>query len=136
VRVVRFASPGAFLAAAEADLSSAETENNLIIGTAHDLARRTESESLRPYFAAVLEDDRVLMSAFRTQPGKVGVTRCFRSEAVQPLAEDTLTACSDPIAVIGPSETAAAFADAVATLSRKTKRKHSIATYRIRRRGG
>ncbi len=106
MRVARFASPGAFLAAAESDLTAAEVENNLILGSAHDLTRRIQPEGPRPYFSAVLDGDRVLMSAFRTQPGKVGVTRCFRPEALRPLAEDAWKACPEATAVIGPAETA------------------------------
>ena len=86
MHVARFPAPAAFLAAGETDLAAAEVENNLILGSAHALARRAQTEGPRPYFAAVLDGDRVLMSAFRAQPGKVGVTRCFRPEALRPLA--------------------------------------------------
>jgi hypothetical protein len=125
MRVARFASPGAFLAAAESDLTAAEVENNLILGSAHDLTRRIQPEGPRPYFSAVLDGDRVLMSAFRTQPGKVGVTRCFRPEALPPLAEDAWKACPEATAVIGPAETADAFSEALAALTGRPARRHS-----------
>lgn len=125
MRVARFASPGAFLAAAESDLTAAEVENNLILGSAHDLTRRIQPEGPRPYFSAVLDGDRVLMSAFRTQPGKVGVTRCFRPEALRPLAEDAWKACPEATAVIGPAETADRFAGALAELTGRAARRHS-----------
>jgi GNAT superfamily N-acetyltransferase len=125
MRVARFPTPAAFLAAAELDLTTAEVENNLILGSAHELARRAQPEGPRPYFSAVLDGERVLMSAFRTQPGKVGVTRCFRSEALRPLAEDAWTACPDTSAVIGPSETADRFSEALASLLGRPRRRHS-----------
>ncbi len=125
MRVARFPSPGAFLAAAERDLTAAEVENNLILGSAHDLTRRIQPEGPRPYFSAVLDGDRVLMSAFRTQPGKVGVTRCFRPEALRPLAEDAWNACPEATAVIGPADTADAFSEAFSTLTHRTARRHS-----------
>ena len=125
MRVARFPSPGAFLAAAERDLTEAEVENNLILGSAHDLTRRIQPEGPRPYFSAVLDGDRVLMSAFRTQPGKVGVTRCFRPEALRPLAEDAWNACPEATAVIGPADAADAFSEAFSTLTHRTARRHS-----------
>jgi uncharacterized protein len=125
MRVARFPTPAEFLAAAEPDLTAAEVENNLILGSAHDLARRGPAEGTRPYFSAVLDGERVLMSAFRTQPGKLGVTRCFRSEAIRPLAEDARTACPEASAVIGPAGTAHAFSETFASLLGRVPRQHS-----------
>lgn len=125
MRIARFPSPGAFLAAAESDLAAAEAENNLILGSAHDLVRRAPIDGLRPYFSAALDGDRVLMSAFRTLPGKIGVTRCFRSDALRPLAEDAWTACPDTSAVLGPAESADGFTEAFAVVSGRAARRHS-----------
>jgi predicted GNAT family acetyltransferase len=65
------------------------------------------------------------MSAFRTLPGKVGVTRCFRPDALRPLAEDAWDACPETSAVIGPAETAGVFTDALAAVIGRTARCHS-----------
>jgi GNAT superfamily N-acetyltransferase len=72
-----------------------------------------------------LDGDHVLISAFRTQPGKVGVTRCFRPEALGPLAEDAWNACPEATAVIGPAGTAEAFSEAFAALTGRPARCHS-----------
>lgn len=125
MRVARFRSPEAFLEAAERDLALAEAENNLILGSAHDLARRARPDHPRPYFSAALDGDRVLVSAFRTQPGRVGVTRCFRSDALRPLAEDVWKACPDVNAVIGPAETADAFSEAFGEVTGRARQCHS-----------
>jgi RimJ/RimL family protein N-acetyltransferase len=125
MRVRRFASPGDFLAEAGPDLALAEVENNLILGSAHDLTRWGRPTGPSPYFSAVLDGERVLISAFRTLPGKIGVTRCFRPDAVKPLAEDAWDACPEISAVIGPAETAGAFADALSAVTGRTVRCHS-----------
>lgn len=125
MRVRRFTSPGDFLAAAEPDLTLAEVENNLILGSAHDLTRRSQADATHPYFSAVLDGKRVLMAAFKTQPGKVGVTRCFRPDALRPLAENVWDACPDTTAVIGPAEAADAFAETLAAVIGRPARRHS-----------
>ena len=126
MRVRRFRSAAGFLAAAEPDLVRAEVENNLILGSAHDIARRIRPAALEPYFAVVLDGERVVMAAFRTLYGKVGVTRAFRTDACRPLAEDLLDACPDASAVIGPVPTADEFAAVAAARVSRRPTLHSL----------
>jgi predicted GNAT family acetyltransferase len=125
MRIQRFRSAAAFLAAAEPDLAHAEVENNLILGNAYDVARRAHPDSVEPYFAAAFDNGRVLMAAFRTLAGKVGVTRTFRPEAFRPLAEDVIDACPETSAVIGPAPDVDAFAAVVADMVGRPARLHS-----------
>jgi GNAT superfamily N-acetyltransferase len=111
VRIHRFSSAADFLALAEPALVAAEVENNLILGLAYALARRGPvAGGLAPYFAAATDEaGRVVMCAFRTLVGKIGVTRALRSDALRPMADDVWRACPDATSVIGPRPTVDAF---------------------------
>jgi predicted GNAT family acetyltransferase len=119
VHIHRFASAADFLALAEPDLLAAEVENNLILGLAYALAKRGSAVGgLAPYFAAATDEaGTVAMCAFRTLPGKIGVTRALRTDALRPLAEDVWRACPDATSVIGPRPTVDAFASDLASVS-------------------
>jgi GNAT superfamily N-acetyltransferase len=119
VRIHRFVSAADFLALAEPALAAAEVENNLILGLAYALAeRRPAAGGLAPYFAAAIDEAGcVVMCAFRTLPGKIGVTRALRPDAQRPLAEDVWRACPDAASVIGPRPTVDAFATDLAATS-------------------
>jgi GNAT superfamily N-acetyltransferase len=125
MRVARFSSPGDFLAAAEADLTAAEVENNLILGSAHDLARRDALEGSHPYFSAIVDREHVVMAAFCTLPGKVGVTRGLQPDVLRLLADDVWSGCADVSSVIGPAESADAFTAVLADLIGTSARCHS-----------
>lgn len=127
MRIHRFASAADFLALAESALLAAEVENNLILGLAYALAKRTPNAGeLTPYFAAATDDaGRVVMCAFRTLPGKVGVTRALRPEALRPLADDVWRACPDATSVIGPRPTVDTFANEFASVSRAVAALHA-----------
>jgi GNAT superfamily N-acetyltransferase len=119
VRIHRFSSAADFLALAEPALVGAEVENNLILGLAYALAKHGPAVSgLAPYFAAATDEaGNVVMCAFRTLPGKVGVTRALHSDALRPMADDVWCACPDATSVIGPRPTVDAFVRELASVS-------------------
>jgi predicted GNAT family acetyltransferase len=119
VRIDRFASAAHFLARAEPALIEAEVENNLILGLAYALAKRAPTAGgLAPYFAAAIDEaGDVVMCAFRTLPGRVGVTQARRPDALRPLAEDVWRACPDATSVIGPRPTVDRFVHELASVS-------------------
>jgi GNAT superfamily N-acetyltransferase len=127
MRVHRFTSAADFLALAERALLAAEVENNLILGLAYALATRGPAAGgLAPYFAAVTDEAAtVVMCAFRTLPGKVGVTRAFHPDAPRPLADDVWHTCPDAESVIGPRPTVDVFAREFASVSRTVAAPHT-----------
>lgn len=75
LKVHRFSEACSFLAAAEPWLSTAEVQNNVILGIARSVADGSRILKQPPYFAAAFEDDQITCCATRTPPHVVLVTR-------------------------------------------------------------
>ena len=115
LKLERYPTPAAFLAAAEPFLLRAEVENNLILGIAYALAAGSPSATPTPYFAAVL-DPEVRLCAFSTLPEKLGITRADAPEALDLLAQDAHLACPGVRDILGPEPTTGAFVERFAAL--------------------
>lgn len=103
-------APGAaaFLERAEPFLLRSEAENNLILGIAARF-RNAGVSSPDGYFVTVEQAGDVVGCAFRTPPMKLGLTR-MPAAAAHALAAELAIADPDIDAVLGPDETARAFA--------------------------
>jgi hypothetical protein len=111
-----FATPAAFLAAAEPHLLEAEVENNLILGITRGLLSAPASGPGRSPYLALVRDPEVQVCAFSTLPGKAGITRCTSSAALTLLAQDMVAACPQVRDLVGPEPTIGRFADIFAPL--------------------
>lgn len=110
IRVVRYPDATAFLTAAGAFLLSAESENNLILGIALELAGEGHSPESSAYFAAVLRGDRVEGCAFSSVPDRLGITGMRGDDVIGPLASDAGSVCPEVTSVGGPEPAVAPFA--------------------------
>ena len=115
LKLKRYPTPAAFLAAAEPFLLRAEVENNLILGIAHALATGSSGASPTPYFAAVL-DPEIRLCAFSTLPSKLGITQADSPGGLDLLAQDAHLACPGIRDILGPEPTAGAFVERFAAL--------------------
>ena len=123
IQVERFASPGAFLAAAESHLAAAEVENALILGVARMVAERPAGPERNVYFACVRDGGRILQCAFRSLPHKAGITRSPDPATLAPLAEDLAAASPELREITGPEPTASEFASVLARIQGRTARR-------------
>lgn len=103
--VRRFHDPAAFLAHAEPWLLQRETEHNLILGIANQLAAGTMLSEKPVYLATVEAADAIAGCAFRTPPYKLGVTR-MPDAAADALATDVADIYEVLPAIMGDCETA------------------------------
>lgn len=109
IRVVRYPSAAAFLTAAGEFLLSAESENNLMLGIALELADQGPAPGFPAYFAAVYRGERVEGCAFSSVPDRLGITG-MRGEVIGPLASDASSVCQEVTSVGGPEPAVAPFA--------------------------
>jgi GNAT superfamily N-acetyltransferase len=110
IRVVRYPHPTAFLTAAGAFLLAAESENNLILGIALELAGQSPPPGSPAYFAAVFRGDRVEGCAFSSVSDRLGITGMSGDDLIGPLASDAGSVCPEVTSVGGPEPAVAPFA--------------------------
>jgi hypothetical protein len=109
VRVVRYPDAAAFLAAAGEFLLAAESENNLILGIARELAEQGPPDA-PAYFAAVFRGEEVEGCAFSSVPDRLGITGMRGDDVIGALASDAGTACREVTSVGGPEPAVVPFA--------------------------
>ncbi|HSE52892.1 MAG TPA: GNAT family N-acetyltransferase [Gemmatimonadales bacterium] len=109
IRVVRYPGAAAFLTAAGEFLLSAESENNLILGIALELADQGPAPGFPTYFAAVYRGERIEGCAFSSVPDRLGITG-MRGEVIGSLAADASSVCREVTSVGGPEPVVAPFA--------------------------
>ena len=110
IRVVRYPDATAFLTATGAFLLSAESENNLILGIALELAGQAELPESPAYFAAVFRGDQVGGCVFSSVPDRLGITGMRGDDLIGPLAFDAGSVCPEVTSVGGPEPVVAPFA--------------------------
>ena len=116
IGVVRYRDATAFLTAAGTFLLSAESENNLILGIALELADRGPLPESPTYFAAVYRGERLEGCAFSSVPDRLGITG-MRGDVIGSLASDAGMVCREVTSVGGPDPAVAPFAAGFADLS-------------------
>ncbi|HJR34689.1 MAG TPA: GNAT family N-acetyltransferase [Gemmatimonadales bacterium] len=109
IAVVRYRDAAAFLTAAGEFLLSAESENNLILGIALELANQGPSPESPTYFAAVFRGQRMEGCAFSSVPDRLGITG-MPGVVIGSLASDAGLVCRDVTSVGGPDPAVAPFA--------------------------
>ena len=109
IGVVRYRDATAFLTAAGEFLLSAESENNLILGIALELADQGPSPESPAYFAAVFRGQRIEGCAFSSVPDRLGITG-MRGDVIGSLASDAGLVCREVSSVGGPDPAVAPFA--------------------------
>lgn len=117
LQVHRYSDAGAFLEAAEPFLMRREVENALLLGIAHAVRANPAGLPMTPYFATVNADREPCTAAFQTLPGKLGITRGDRLDALELLAADILDACQDIETMHGPEPAVRHFAEALGRLT-------------------
>ena len=110
VRVARYPDAAAFLTAVEGFLLGAESENNLILGIARELAERGPSPEVGAYFAAAFRGQRVEGCAFSSVPDRLGITGMQGDDVIGGLASDAGAVCREVTSVGGPEPAVAPFA--------------------------
>ena len=110
IRVVRYPDATAFLTAAGEFLLSAESENNLILGIALELAGQGPAPESPAYFAAVYRGERVEGCAVSSVPDRLGITGVRGDDVIGPLASDAGSVCREVTSVGGPEPAVAPFA--------------------------
>jgi GNAT superfamily N-acetyltransferase len=110
--VIRYGSVAEYLAAAGPFLEAREAEHNLIFGIASQLQEDPTQYVADPYLAAVVDGNRVVGAALRTRPWRL-VLSCFDGDAAAVAAALAEDLAGDPLpGLVGPTASAAAFADA------------------------
>jgi predicted GNAT family acetyltransferase len=109
LRVIRFRDAAGFLTAAGEFLLSAESENNLILGIALELAEQVPSPVGPTYFAAVYRGQRMEGCAFSSVPDRLGITG-MPGDVIGSLASDAGLVCREVTSVGGPDPAVAPFA--------------------------
>ncbi|MDP8223981.1 MAG: GNAT family N-acetyltransferase [Candidatus Lernaella stagnicola] len=104
-----FASAADFLRVTEGFLAERGAEDNLIWGVAHELTQREPRSGLPPYWAAVLDGERVIAAAMRTPPHPLVITRTT-DEALKILADDLERRGVEPSGVTAETGVAKRFA--------------------------
>jgi predicted GNAT family acetyltransferase len=105
-----FADVDDFLAAAGAFLEAREAEHNLILGISSYVRDQPNTfGDGPPYFAAVLDGERVVGAALRTPPHNLVLSEIDDPAAIDVLVTDRLA--DDLPGVLGPVEHARAFAE-------------------------
>ncbi len=144
MRLQRFDSAAAFLDHARSFLSSAEAENNVLLGIAASMrdgpgpsSAPMVSDGLPPYFAAIEHDGNVIAAAIRTPPQDLvlsTVEPTSTSAAMTLLAADYHDVDPTLPGVSGPAYVVLTFAHAWAALSGGTVHKTlALRIYRLDR---
>jgi len=109
LRIERFTSVGAFLAAADPFLAPREAEHNLIYGICAGLEEWPDSFERPPDLLVVRRDGRIVLAALRTPPRGLVLSEVDDPPALDALA--TELAGADLSGVVGPSEHVGQFVD-------------------------
>ena len=110
VHIVRYPGAAAFLTAAEGFLLGAESENNLILGIARELAKWDPSPGGGTYFAAAFRGQRMEGCAFSSVPDRLGITGMHGDDVIGGLASDAGALCREVTSVGGPEPAVTSFA--------------------------
>ena len=110
VQVVRYPDAAAFLTATGEFLLSAESENNLILGIAGELADRGPTPDASAYFAAGFRGPQVAGCSFSSDPDRLGITALDGDDAINALAESAGAICREVTSIGGPEPAVAPFA--------------------------
>lgn len=111
LRVERFATAPAFLAAGGDYLAEREAEHNLIFGICANLTTDPGFPTAAPYLATVSRGDRVVAAAVMTPPWNLVLSCTDEPAAVAALAADLGTAGVAVPGTVGPVAHARAFAE-------------------------
>lgn len=111
LRVERFESAAAFLAAAGDYLVAREAEHNLIFGICANLTADPGFPSAPPYLAAISRADRVVGAAIMTPPWNLVLSCMDDPGALSALAVDLRAAGIAVPGTVGPVDVAKRFAD-------------------------
>lgn len=114
VRVVRYPGAADFLAAAGEFLLSAESENNVMLGIARELADLHSALETPAYFAAVFRGEQIEGCGFSSVPDRLGITGMRGDDVIGALASDAAMACTEVTSVGGPEPAVVPFAAAFA----------------------
>lgn len=109
LRLERFGSVAAFLAAADPVLALREAEHNLIYGICAGLEAWPDAFERAPDLLVVWRDGRVVLAAVRTPPRQLVLSEVDDPAALDVLAEELAEA--DLSGVVGPSEHVGRFAE-------------------------
>lgn len=112
LRVERFNSAPAFLAAAGSFLAEREAEHNLIFGICANLTADPGFPSAPPYLAAVFRGDRVVLAGVMTPPWNLVLSRTEELVALAAMAGDLDRRGIGPPGTTAPVESANGFAAA------------------------
>jgi GNAT superfamily N-acetyltransferase len=112
LRVERFDTAPAFLAAAGAFLAEREAEHNLIFGICANLTADPGFPSAPPYLAAVSRVDRVVLAGVMTPPWNLVLSSCDDPDALEAMADDLDRRGINPPGTTSPIESARGFAAA------------------------
>jgi hypothetical protein len=115
LRIERFGSVGAFLAAADPFLAPREAEHNLIYGICAALEAWPDAFERAPDLLVVWRDRRVVLAALRTPPRQLVLSEVDEPAALDLVADHLAEA--DLSGVVGPSEHVGRFATRWAHLS-------------------
>jgi predicted GNAT family acetyltransferase len=110
MEVRRFAEVEAFLALAGPFLVAREAEHNLILGICANLRVSPNANAAPPYFAAVVDGDRVVATALQTPPFQLILSEIDDPAAIPMLAADLLD--RDLPGALGAAEHVRAFVEA------------------------
>jgi predicted GNAT family acetyltransferase len=110
LRVARFDTAAAFLAAAGEFLAEREAQHNLIFGICANLTADPAFPSAPPYLAAVLRADRVVLAGVMTPPWNLVLSWTEEPDALAAMAADLDSTGIEPPGTTSPVETAREFA--------------------------
>jgi uncharacterized protein len=112
LRVERFDTAPAFLAAAGGFLAAREAEHNLIFGICANLTADPGFPSAPPYLAAVSRGDRVVLAGVMTPPWNLVLSWSDDPAALAAMADDLDRRGINPPGTTSPIESARGFATA------------------------
>jgi uncharacterized protein len=112
LRIERFDTAPAFLAAAGSFLAEREAENNLIFGICANLTADPGFPSAPPYMAAVFRGDRVVLAGVMTPPWNLVLSTTEEPAALAAVADDLDGRGIRPPGTTSPVESANRFATA------------------------
>ena len=110
LRVTRFDTAAAFLAAAGGFLAEREAQHNLIFGICANLTADPAFPSAPPYLATVSRGDRVVLAGVMTPPWNLVLSWTAEPDALSAMAADLDSTGIEPPGTTSPVETARAFA--------------------------
>lgn len=111
MKVCRCATPQAFLEQAGAFLRTDEACHNLLLGMPANLMARGITPAPQPYFAVVLDADKVVAAAMMTPPHRLVLSRTEHPQALGLIARDLQAVEMMPPGVHAPVPVSSQFAE-------------------------